>query len=103
MDNDLLGDLIDINSGDIELLDEICINEVYSNSFFFITRKNLQIINGEQLYMVKNKSSGDVIYFRVNTVKNKDSLYFFQHINWVTSKNRKIEKGTYSLNKINNQ
>lgn len=100
LDEDLLGDLFFINNDDTELIDEIFINEVFSNSFFFISKRKPNHIGNDELYLIKNQSSSELIYFKVNTVKKKDSLFFFQNIKWVTFKYRKLETGNYSLYKV---
>nr|WP_143404131.1 hypothetical protein [Gaetbulibacter sp. 4G1] len=82
-----------------EIISEINVGNVFSNSFFFTSKKNLPITN-QQFYMIKNVSNNEMIYFEVNTIKSNDTLYFFQNIDWITKKNRKIESGNYILNAL---
>ncbi|MCA0131297.1 hypothetical protein [Winogradskyella alexanderae] len=99
-DKDLFNDFKDLNLKRAEMLSTIDIYQVFSNSFFFITEKPIKKIDTSYTYRLDNKNTGELIYFKVKTVKFKDSLFFFQHIDWLTKKNRKIEEGNYSLNKI---
>lgn len=99
-DKNILNDFIDLKSDEVIELSEIKINEVFSNSFFFVSVKPLKISDTTQVFRLDSKKTGDLIYFKVNTVKFKDSLFFFQHIDWISKRRRKINKGFYTLNKI---
>jgi hypothetical protein len=99
-DKNIFDDFIDLKSDEVIELSEIKINEVFSNSFFFVSVKPLKISDTTQIFRLDSKKSRDLIYFKVNTIKFKDSLFFFQHIDWISKRSRKINEGFYTLNKI---
>lgn len=99
-DKELLQDLYYMDENDMLFLDKIEVNEVFSNSFGFISNVKIKKLSSKNRYMIEKQDSFQKIYFKVNTIKNKDSLYFFQHIDWITKKNRKIEPGNYHLYEI---
>lgn len=101
LDDDLLSDVKKIESLEFKKIAEINVGKVFSNSFFFTSKKGLPL-DIKYFYKINNVSNNEVIIFKTNTIKKKDSLYFFQHIDWVTKKTRKINSGKYILKVSNN-
>jgi len=101
-DKDLVTNLVDIEDHNVVKLGDININNIFSNSFFFTSSVPLEITQSNQTFRIDNHKLKYIIYFKVNTVKTNDSLYFFQHIEWLTKRTRKIDEGEYTLNKIIN-
>jgi hypothetical protein len=99
-DKNVFNDFMDLKPDQVIELSQIKVNEVFSNSFFFVSVKPLKISDTAQVFRLDSKETGDLIYFKVNTVKFKDSLFFFQHIDWMSKRSRKINEGLYTLNKI---
>lgn len=96
LDDDLLSDFNDLDEETFKKVSTITIGEVFSNSFFFISKKGLDL-KTDKYYMMRHLQESNIIYFRVNTIKHKDTLYFFQHIDWLTKKSTKIKSGKYEL------
>lgn len=101
-DSDLTTNLFDLKRHNVEKVGDIKINTIFSNSFFFTSSVPLEKTHSNQIFRIDNHELEYVIYFKVNTIKTNDSLYFFQHIEWLTKKTRKIDEGVYTLNKIVN-
>lgn len=95
-DEDLLSDFKFVNDLKFKLVSDIKVGEVFSNSFFFTSQKNLNL-KKDVYYKLEHLDENDIIYFKVNTIKFKDTLYFFQHIDWLTKKSKKIKNGSYAL------
>lgn len=100
LDRDLLSEFKELDGLKFKQVSEITVEDVFSNSFFFISKKDLNL-KKESYYVIKHLEEEDIIYFKVNTIKFNDTLYFFQHINWLTKKPKKIKKGKYELSVSN--
>lgn len=96
LDKDLLSDFKMLNNLKFKTVSNIDVGDVFSNSFFFTSKKGLSLEKGVY-YKMKHLDENDIIYFKVNTIKFKDTLYFFQHIDWLTKKSDKIKSGGYEL------
>lgn len=99
-DKEIFKSYVNVQPEQVIQLSDININRVFSNSFFFVPKESLENISNQTIYRIDNMKTKDLIYFKVNTVKFKDSLYFFQHIQWLSKRNRKVKTGQYTLNKI---
>ena len=95
-DDDLLSDFKDLDEEKFKKVTIITVGKVFSNSFFFTSKKALDL-RTNKYYMMRHLQENDIVYFKVNTIKHKDTLYFFQHIDWLTKKSTKIKSGKYEL------
>jgi hypothetical protein len=99
-DKNINSNIIFISENEVAKISVIRVDKVFSNSFFFTSTETLGKIDSTHIYRLDNLKTKELIYFKVNTFKTNDSLHFFQHIDWLTKKNRKINTGQYVLNKI---
>ena len=96
LDKDLTSEFKWLSTTKFIKVSDIEVGDVFSNSFFFTSKKNLNL-KKDTYYMMRHLNENEIIYFKVNTIKFKDTLYFFQNIDWLTKKTHKIKSGPYEL------
>jgi hypothetical protein len=89
--------LISISKLEYVYIDKILINEVYSNSFGFISTNRIKLTSTNKIYKLVELNSNKISYLKMGVIKNNGSLFFIQNIYWITKMKRKIIKGRYTL------